>query len=194
MAMGMAMAKLPEDKPSLAHLAPSSTYDPVKAHAYYLRTRHLHPRQRGAGQPAGGRTGPVRPRGVIPPASAQQLARQRAQAAAAVTTLTNKLTELRTVLARKKAALNRDRKNQKPTAADKSKAARDAKKYRQTHKQELKTKEKQARDSKSSSGGGSAAKGVIDNPKSGSIKQVEAAIQTVKAALTAAKARQRALG
>jgi hypothetical protein len=179
------MVQLPQDKPSLEHLAP---YDPAKAHAYYLRTRKLHPRQGGAGQPIGGRTGPTKPKGVIPAAPAAQLARQRAQAAAAVTTLTNKLSELKTVLARKKAALNRDKKSQKPTAADKSKAARESKQYRQKHKQELKTK----RDQQSGSGGGS--KSVIANPKSGSIKQVEAAIHTVQAALTAAKARQRALG
>lgn len=182
--------QLPEDKPSLLHMVPA--YDPAKAHAYYLRTRKLHPRQRGTGVPVSGRTGPTRPTGVIPPVAAQQLARQRAQATAAVKSLEMKLSELKGVLARKKAALNRDRKTQraKPTAADKSQAARDSKQYRQKHKQELKTKRTAAK----SSGGASPTKSVVANPRSGSIKQVEAAIQTVQKALTAAKARQQALG
>lgn len=178
---------LPEDKPSLIHALPG--YDPTKAHEYYLRTRKLHPRQAGAAQPVSTRTGATRPKSVIHPVAAQQLARQRQAAAAAVLSLQNKLSELKTVLAKKKAALNRSQKDQKPTAADKAQSARDSKKYRQEHAQELRTKARQ----RAASGKG-AAKRVINNPHSGSIKQVEAAIQTVKAALTAAKARQKALG
>src|SRR4051812_33551706 len=90
---GMAMVHLPEDKPSLLLLHATPGYDPAKAHAYYLRTRNLHPRQRGAVQPTSSRTGPTRPRTGIPPPAAAQLARQRAQIAAAITTLENKLSE-----------------------------------------------------------------------------------------------------
>lgn len=179
--------RLPQDKPPLTHAMPGA-YDPIKAHEYYLRMRKLHPRQRGASQPTSSRTGPTRPVSPIHPAAAVQLARQRQQAAAAVRTLETKLSELKSVLSIKKAALNRSKKAQavKLTPAEKAKAARDAKQYRQKHKQLLKTK------AKARQAGGT--KGVINNPRSGSIRQVEAAIQTVQKALTAAKARQQALG
>ena len=189
------MARLPEDKQSLTHLMPG--YDPVKAHEYYMRMRKLHPRQQGMGRPIVGRTGSTATRTpLLAKPAAQQLLRQRAAAAAAVKSLETKLVELKNVLQRKKAALNRDKKLQaNPTAATKAKAARQSKQYRQSHKQVLKQKAQQA--AAKSSGGKSAsspAKNVIGNPKSGSIKEVEAAIQTVEKALTAAKARQQALG
>jgi hypothetical protein len=101
--------------------------------------------------------------------------------------------ELKNILARKKAALNRDRKLQNPTAADKAKAAQKSKQYRQSHKQVLKQKAAQAA-AKSGGSTSSTTKNVVNNPKSGSIKEVEAAIQTIQKALTAAKARQKALG
>jgi hypothetical protein len=173
------MVRLPEDKPALQHLAPG--YDPAKAHAYYLRIRKLHPRQR-VNHPLSGRVGPVHP--VANP----QIARQRQQIAAAITSLERKLNELKSVLARKKAALNRDQKLQKLTPAEKAKAARQSKQYRQKHKQSLKAKARQK------AGPGATTRQIIGNPRSGSIKQVEAAIQTVEATLTAAKARQKALG
>lgn len=177
------MVLLPQAKDDLAHMVVG--YDPVKAHEYYLRTRKLHPRQKGQQAVTG-----LRSRASSQPAGKNQvLAKQRAEAAAAVTQLSKKLTELKGVLAIKKAALSRDKKL-KPTASDKSKKARESKKYRQKHKQELKTKAKKAR----GKGGGGGSKKVIDNPKSGSIKEVEAAIKTVTAALNTAKARQRALG
>jgi hypothetical protein len=188
------MAHLPEDnKPSLMHLLPG--YDPAKAHAYYMRTRKLHPRQR-VGQPVSSRTGPTAPprrAPLIARPEAQQLLKQRAAAAAAVRSLEQKLVELKNILARKKAALNRDRKLQNPTAADKAKAAQKSKQYRQSHKQVLKQKAAQAA-AKSGGSTSSTTKNVVNNPKSGSIKEVEAAIQTIQKALTAAKARQKALG
>jgi hypothetical protein len=117
------------------------------------------------------------------------LLRQRATARAAVTSLESKLVELKNVLSRKQAALNRDKKlNAKPTATNKAKAARESKKYRQTHQQQLKNK------AKTRKSGGHSLKNVVNNPKSGSIKEVEAAIQVVEKALTAAKARVIALG
>src|SRR3954452_11269027 len=116
------MVRLPQDKPSLTHAMPA-TYDPVKAHEYYLRMRKLHPRQRGALRPTSSRTGPTRPTTPIHPAAAAQLARQRQQAAAAVRSLETKLSELKDALSRKKAALNRDKKaqNAKLTPAEKAK-------------------------------------------------------------------------
>jgi hypothetical protein len=167
---------LPEDKPDLLHYAYG--YDPAKAHDYYMRVRQLHPRKKG----------------IKPTPDVQA---QRAEVAAAVTNLTNKLNELKQVLARKQAALNRDKKAKLSPAAAKTRKAQKSKQYRQTHKSQLRAKAKAAA-SKSHGGGrshgGTSTQSVIADPKSGSIKEVQSAIKAVETALAAAKARQRALG
>lgn len=181
---------LPQDKAELSHVVVG--YDPGKAHEYYLRTRKLHPRQKGQQAVAG-----LRKRASGQPAGRKSKAssKQVAEAAAAVKQLSKKLTELKGVLALKKAA-----QRKKPTAADKHEKARDSKKYRQKHKQVLKTKAKHARakagggSKKAGATGGGGSKKVIANPKSGSITEVESAIKTIQSALNTAKARQRALG
>jgi DNA modification methylase len=68
-----------------------------------------------------------------------------------------------------------------PTAADKSKASRDAKKYRSKHKQSLKTKAKTAQSK-------APSKPTVDP-----VVKIENTIQDVKTKLTAAVAHQRAL-
>jgi hypothetical protein len=166
---------------SESELVHGPLYDPVKAHQYYMRTRQLHPRQRGAAQPTGGRAAhqPVR--------NNPQLQKQRKQAAERVAKLESTLARLQEKLKAKMA--------QPDTAAEKHKKARESKKYRQEHKQELKTKAK--KEAAKTSGGSSGSKSKSDTKKSdggGSVKELKAAIEKVKSALTAAKARQRALG
>jgi FtsZ-interacting cell division protein ZipA len=187
---------LPEKKPSLVHMVPG--YDPAKAHDYYLRTRKLHPRKKGAAQPTTGRTTGAR---MLRPVAARPtnnaaLRKQRADAAAQVASLQKKLSQLHEAL---KAALAKEaaakKSSAKPTAADKSKKARESKKYRQEHKQQLKTKAKQ---DAAKSGGSSKGKGTATTSSkksgAGSSKSIRAAIAGVQRALAAAKARQRVLG
>lgn len=176
-------------------------YDPFKAHAYYIRTRKLHPRQRGSGQPQVNRFRPQRL------ASSPSVMKQKADLDAHISALQTKLAQLKAALnqAVKKESATKGPK--KPTAADKSKKARESKKYRQEHKQVLKTKAKQAA-AKSGGGsggsssngtagsGGSSSKGTATTAKtgSGSSTAIRAAIASVQQALTDAKARRRALG
>jgi hypothetical protein len=139
------MKRLPESvhlmgvgQMELQHRSP---YDPVKAHEYYVRTRQLKGRRGGQkAQPstykvdlASGRTVDL---------SQQQLIEQRAYAAKRVNDIKKSLAELNTKL---KTAMVEARKKKtqsaKPkTAADKSKAARQSKQYREKHKTELATK------------------------------------------------------
>lgn len=192
------MVRLPEDKPSLTHQSLAGAhYDPFKAHEYYIRTRKLHPRQKGSGRTVVNR-GRTRLRPATP-----NLQKQRAEAAAQVDSLQKKLSQLNQAL---KVALAKEAKPKKPkylggggkpSAADKAKAARLNKKYRQKHKQQLKTKAKQASaKSGGGSGGSSSGKGTATTKKSGSGSStaIRAAITRVQQALAAAKARQRALG
>jgi hypothetical protein len=188
------MVRLPEDKPPLTHqfsTAAPRQYDPFKAHEYYIRTRHLHPRKGGTGRALINRS---RTRlGPAPPS----LQKQRAEAAAQVDALQKKLSQLNQAL---KVALAKEAKpkkrQRKPTATDKSKKARQSKKYRQAHRQQLKTKAKQAAAKSSGGSGSGGGKGTATTTKSGSGSStvIRAAITRVQQALAAAKARQRALG
>lgn len=167
-------------------------YDPAKAHDYYLRTRKLKGRKKGATSPTGGKAAPgavggkpVRKKKSDP----AEIAKLKAHTAARVAVLKKKLHELQTELKKRMAEAEKSAKkaDKKPTAADKHAQARDAKKYRDKHKQELKTKAKAA-----SSGGGSSkskAKGQQEG-----IDNLKKTIDDVRTKLTAAVARQRALG
>jgi chromosome segregation ATPase len=179
--------QIPEEKPELMHLAVG--YDPAKAHAYYLKTRKLHPRKKGSAPVL--TTSPM----ARQPAKANpKLKQQRVAAAHRVTTLQKKLTELNKSLKQAMADAKKAERNAKkaPTASDKSKKAREAKKYRDTHKQELKTKAKETA-AKSGGGSTSATSKAASSPAE-KVQALKKAIDTVQNALTAAKARQRALG
>jgi len=127
-------------------------YDPVKAHEYYIRTRHLkgrHPsrsvvvRSHTRNLAKGNYT--VRlSNGKTITLTRQQLIEQDVYAAKRVADITNRLHELSDKLknmlheAEKKKATA----NKKPTVADKRKAALKSKHYRQSHKQTLANKAK----------------------------------------------------
>jgi chromosome segregation ATPase len=164
-------------------------YDPRKAHEYYMRVRKLHPRQKGlAAQPVAS-LGKVAKTGLTGP----KLRKQQQAAAHRVATLQKKLSELNKALKDKMAEAKKEEQdaNKKPTAADKAKTAREAKKYRDTHKTELKNKAKQAA---AKSGGSSTSTSTPKKSAADQVKDIKAAITTVQNALTAAKAQQRALG
>lgn len=174
-------------------------YDPVKAHEYYVRTRKLKGRKKGTRPTASAVRG-----ARLPVKGNPVLVKQRKEAAARVASLQKTLAKLqdalKTKMAEAKKAEQKSKRSAKEaakpdTAAEKSDKAREAKKYRDTHKQELKTKAKQDRAKSGGSGGGSkseikkAGKSVAD-----SVAEIKTAIAGVQKALTAAKARQRALG
>jgi hypothetical protein len=169
-------------------------YDPVKAHQYYIRTRQLKGRRPGAGTASVGRrtrssTYTVRYGGQKVKLSQRELAEQTAYAARRVNSIKLRLAELTITLRKMRAEAGvketeTKRKAKKaPTAADKSKAARESKQYREKHKQELSTKSKRASKKRS-------AKSESDTD---AVAELEDKIAEVKSRLTAVVARQRAL-
>jgi len=136
-------------------------YDPVKAHEYYVRTRKLKGRQRGHSDDP--RTGKTREQ-IHNDARAkqrQELTQQIANLEAKLVKLEAKIREKEHAEAsenrKSKAKKERARKEaDKPkTAAEKAEAARENKKYRERHKQQLKSDRKK---SGTSSGGSSHKK------------------------------------
>lgn len=155
-------------------------YDPAKAHEYYLKTRKLHPRQKGnVVQPV------IRPTGsfVIKSGnknvkiSAQALQEQKVYAAGRVTAITARLAKLNSELRKRVAKAKAG-----PTAADKSKAARAAKQYRDKHKQQLANKAKKA-----------AAKAPPKKVSTTTVASLRKQIDTTKNDLKAAISKQREL-
>ena len=165
----------------------SAPYDPVKAREYYLRTRKLKGRKKGSFEPTSGNRnatytvktgsggkGQVR-------LTAQQLTEQRAYADARVESISKKLKDLNDRLRKKMAAARKA--NKPPTAAEKAKAAREARKYRDKHKQEIKTKARQA-----------AKKAPAKKSSSrDTVASLKKSIATTKASLKEAVAKQRSL-
>lgn len=159
-------------------------YDAQKAHAYYLRTRQLKGRQRGAGV-VDSPPPPVKGTTVKPKVDPKKLAEQKAAIAKRVTEIRGKLAELERRLKEAMADAREAETKAKrgPTAADKAESARDSKKYRDSHKQELKSKEKKAADTKPAS----------DKPKADTVESLQKTISEVKGRLAAAVDKQRKL-
>jgi hypothetical protein len=186
------------EKPELDHLAGAldRIYDPVKAHQYYLRTRKLKGRKKGRAEPSTGagrlvKTALASPASKKPVGNNPQLQRQRQQAAARVSTLREKLSELNARLKEKMAeAREAEAKEKKgPSSSEKREAAERSKDWRAKNQQKVKqqeqrraAKEKDQPETKKSGGGDD------------SIEGIRTAITKVKAALDKAVARQRALG
>ena len=160
----------------LMHAA--APYDPVKAHEYYMRTRKLKPRQRSSKSDSYtvnvGNSKTVK-------LSAQKLEEQKAYAEHRVSVIKDKLKGLNAQLKKKLAAANKN-----PTAAEKSKAARESRQYRDKHKQELATKAKRAASSKPATSSKSSS-------KTTTVATIKKNIVTTKASLKAAVAKQKQL-
>lgn len=130
-------------------------YDPVKAHEYYLRTRHLKGRRHGRAVPVRAHTRNLKSssytvklsNGKTVTLTRQQLVEQEAYAAKRVSEIKNRLAELSDKLKKMmhEAQQRKANANKKPTSADKAKAAKKEKQYRQKHKQTLANKAKQAK-------------------------------------------------
>lgn len=159
-------------------------YDPVKAHEYYLRTRQLK------GRKAAAATYTVKlSSGKTVQLSEKQIVEQRAYMAKRIGEIKNRLTELNRKLAKmmseakKKKDEARREAAKKPTASEKLKAAKESKKYRDTHKAKLATAAKEQ----------SRKAGKKDSKKTDPVAELEHQISQVKGRLVAAVARQRAL-
>ena len=152
-------------------------YDPVKAHAYYMRTRQLKGRKKATSYTVkvdGGAT--VR-------LSEQQLKEQRAYAAKRVGDIKTRLHELSMKLQEMKSAAQH-KKNRKPTAADRSQMKRDARKYREKHQSELASKARRRTSKTQTSKSHTKQSGVVE---------LEHKIIKIRSNLRAAVAKQRAL-
>ena len=105
---------------------PRANYDPQKAHDYYERTKHLKGRHKGSGKPDN------------KPSQAQVASAQQK-----VAQIEAKLNHLRELLRAKVADEKKSSSaSKKPTQADRNKAAKDSKHYRDTHKQQIKNLQK----------------------------------------------------
>jgi hypothetical protein len=152
-------------------------YDPRKAHEYYMRTRLLKGRKKGASYTVktdGG--GTVR-------LSEQQLTEQKAYAAKRVSEIKTRLVELSAKLQEMKASARR-KTDRKPTAADRSKTKRDARKYREKHRSELVSKARRR---------GSKTHSSKSHTKQSGVVELEHKIVKIRSNLRAAVAKQRAL-
>lgn len=178
-------------------------YDPVKAHEYYMRTRKLKGRRPGKGtvEPVG-RTRSVAPRtGRTREQIANSAkARQRKELKAQIDAAEDRLKKLEALIKKRIAEeKSEDRKSkarkeraakeaQKPdTAAEKAKKAREAEKYRDKHKQELKNKAKDAK-----SGGSSAKKG-SGTKKKHTVDELKTLAKKVRGQIAIAKQKLAAL-
>ena len=177
----------------LQHLA---IYDPVRAHEYYLRTRKLKGRQRGPGeQPEGFAKANARRHELAKP-------RQRRELQARVRSLEGKLRKLEAKIREmeheeasedRKGAAKKERaakERDKPkSAAEKAESARESEKYRDKHKQELKSQTKET-GSKSGGGGSSSKK---TSSKTEQVSQLRALATKVKGQIAVAKQKLAAL-
>lgn len=164
----------------LMHAA-RTPYDPVKAHEYYERTKKLKGRRPGAGKPVVKKPAP-RQHTLISDLSPRQKVELRAYAQRKVQEIQKELSDLNKKL---KAKLAEAKKPE--TAAEKSKKAREAKKYRESHKQELKTKAKR---SAAKTGGGSTT---TKEPASDSVEGLKKQIADAETRLKSAQAKAKAL-
>jgi len=149
--------KLPDGTTLMHGVKP---YDPQKAHEYYLRTRKLKGRRKGRGDSYTVKTRSGGTRTV----SAQELEKQQASAAQRVSEIKQRLTRLTQELRKRMAdARARERDAKKgPTKSEKSKKAREAKKYREKNQQKLANKRRSGGGSKKSSSSSSRTESVDD--------------------------------
>jgi hypothetical protein len=157
-------------------------YDPAKAHEYYMRTRKLKGRKKGAKViPLPRKNAPKKGPGDVPPALQEQVDQLKSR-------LGELQARLREILSNKSGSASKSSSgSEKKTAAEKAEDARESKKYRDKHKTEIEQKRKR---SASKSGGGSRSSG--SSLSSMSETQVREAIARTRSNLQAAVAKARA--
>lgn len=184
-------------------------YDPKKAHEYYMRTRELKGRKKAAikvpgkvgfGQKTGVNSNDPRTGKTRKQISKNARAKQRQELAAAIKGLEDRLQKLEARIkerAHEEASDNRKSKAKKEraakerdkpkSAAEKAKASRESEKYRDKHKQELKSKAK--RDS-GKSGGSSKSSG---SSSKHSVSELKSLATKVRGQIAVAKRKLAAL-
>ena len=160
----------------------TAPYDPVKAHAYYIRTRHLKGRHKNGTRSiytvtTNGRTHVL---------TQQQLIEEQVYAEHRINVIKEKLSELSSKLSKllSEAKSKETTASAKPTQAEKAKATRQALLYSRAHKTQIAQKAKIRRQTQPKQ---SAA-----TPKD-PVAELENKINEVKNRLQAAVATQRAL-
>lgn len=159
-------------------------YDPVKAHAYYERTKQLKGRKKGGQKPS---SPPHRSSNVGPSKSTLSTTTQAAVARigrlkATVAKLETALSAARQALSEKRAAARKTAKENsdgKSTEAEKQASQ----KYRDTHKAEIAA----SRKSSSTSGGGSSSTSSSHSVSDMSVDELESRIIKIQDALADAK-------
>lgn len=191
----------------------NAMYDPVKAHEYYERTKNLKGRRRARPQDNGNQWKQIKKE--IGPETGKRgealrgktkaqihqgaKARQKKELAQQIQNLEAKLKKLDDLIREKvREAAKEDRKSKakkeraakekdKPkTAAEKAEAARESKKYRDKHKQELKNK---AKDGKSGGGDDKKQKSAKDM----SVRDLKTLATKVRGQISVAKTKLAAL-
>lgn len=157
-------------------------YDPAKAHDYYERTKRLKGRQPGSAEETLKRVGTTTVAVTRKPINANG-AKSRAQAR--VVRLTTKLHSLQNALKEAEDALQNLRKEAKKNSDGKTttKEKLAAKKYRDTHKSEIKTKAKKVAAKTSGSTSPSAPKSVSEMSES----ELTDRVSKIKTAVSNAK-------
>lgn len=160
-------------------------YDPVKAREYYLRTRKLKGRKKGATPaptgPQKGLKGPapkLAPKAKAKPVDPAVIQKKREQIKKRITAIRKELADLNKRLKEKVAEAKEAEAKEKrgPTAAEKSEAARDSKKYREKNEQKIKNASKKA--------GGQEK--TADKPQEDTVESLQADIAKVKGRLDTA--------
>ncbi|HXQ33746.1 MAG TPA: hypothetical protein VN843_07025 [Anaerolineales bacterium] len=192
----------------LSHIA--ANYDPVKAHKYYEEHKKLKGRKPAQVEPHGivvsgetqgrGRQGTSKKTMAEIHKGARE--RQRKELTAAIRGMEARLHKLEALIKKREhEAASEDRKSKakkeraakekdKPqTAAEKAKAARENKKYRDKHKQEIKTKAKKEH----SSGGGSSSGSKSSGTHKASLEALKSLATRVRGQLALAKKKLAAL-
>lgn len=171
-------------------------YDPVKAHEYYIKNRHLKGRQKSSGRSTTVGLNKANytvglKNGKTVTLTQKQLVEQQVYAEKRITNIKNRLNELTTKIKKmlKEAEQKKESVNKKPTAADKREASKESKQYRQKHKQELANKAKKARDKTPSKKTLTSKDSVVElKSKITEIKgQLKAAIEIQRSLTTAKK-------
>jgi vacuolar-type H+-ATPase subunit I/STV1 len=172
-------------------------YNPVKAHDYYERHKHLKGRRHGKQKPQGTQQlGNAISRSQARRIHNSPKHQQKIALKNAIQHLESKLGDLEALIKKKEALLKKDqaankhkarhKKGTPKTAVDKAKAA---KKYRQSHRQKLKNQAKQHHHAKSGGGSGHGGKGGkgSNSPQSPQQKLSKMPIADLKALATKVK-------
>jgi hypothetical protein len=194
----------------LQHIgALASSYDPVKAHEYYERTKKLKGRKRGSTlTPIGQRT-KKQPSGFAKANARRHEAakpKQRRELALRIQSLSKKLQKLEArIREMEHKEASEDRKSTakkeraakeaaKPdTAAEKAEKARESKKYRDKNQQKLKKTEPFEATGKGKSGGGSSSGKTKSGSKTASVSDLKALATKVRGQIAVAKQKLAAL-